>query len=91
VLVLLAFEGDTPKDEFLVVWPGFDEGEPRDFVFTCRRDGGGLDNISPIMKLEESLAVKRLGVVDGGHYDKFHRFFRSVRMARFRAVLDRRG
>lgn len=42
VVVLLSYRGNTPKDQFLVIWPGTNrEGRPRSFAFTCEPEDGG--------------------------------------------------
>ncbi|HEX4949070.1 MAG TPA: hypothetical protein VFZ34_20500 [Blastocatellia bacterium] len=95
VVVLLSYKGNEPKEQFLVIWPGERNGQSRDFVFTCRREGERLGNVKKIMRLEDSLdrmtvstAVATQNKMDAllaeEQYQAFHNFFHAVSIWRQR-------
>jgi hypothetical protein len=69
----LAYSGDDPRDEFLVVHPARLGDEERMFAFTCRATKDGLEGIGLCLRLEDDTTVDRAG------YGGFHNFFRAVR------------
>jgi hypothetical protein len=98
-VVLLAYRGKTPKEEFLAIWPGADlqTGLARDFVFTCKRDSGTnrLKDVRPLMSLGQNIAEVTVNTPsDATHeadlseeqYQAFHNFFHAVRIWRSRML-----
>jgi hypothetical protein len=68
VVALLSYRGSL-KEEFLVIWPGENQGVSRDFSFTCKLaektiDGSKVtvfDDIEVVMRVSENLAAVRIG------------------------------
>jgi hypothetical protein len=99
-VIYLSYKGQTPKEEFLVIWPGGPEPPPRDFVFTCKVDNGQLKLINIIMRLGDVLGNMTVktpgGQVDEpdlsqAQYQAFHNFFHAVRIWRARINPARGG
>lgn len=73
VVALLSYRGSL-KEEFLVIWPGEDQGRSRDFAFTCGLDEKKvddaqvlmLDEIAVVMRVSEPLAAVQIGTDTGG-------------------------
>lgn len=100
VVVLLSYKGQKPKPEFMVIWPGAYEGQPRDFVFTCKSPDGedSLKLTRPIMGVEDSLADVDLNGattakadLSDEQYQAFHNFFHAVRIWRARVAPRRKA
>lgn len=63
VVVLLSYKGQTPKEQFLVIWPGTNRaGRLQSFVFTCRKakDDDELELTRWLMGVEDSTRSVRL-------------------------------
>lgn len=93
VVILLSYEGTTPKPDFLVVWPGALQNKPRDFVFRCKLENGEITNIKKIMGLAQDLELDPVGVAEGveitrEQYKPFHNAFHAVRMWRSRVEMS---
>lgn len=84
-VILLSYEGNIPKQEFLAVWPGLYRERPRDFVFTCKLEKGKVapDSVKLAMSLKQELDAGggATGVeLPKDKYEPFHNFFHGVRM-----------
>ena len=93
---LLSYEGDRPKNEFVVVWPGTHQDHFRDFVFRCKlRTRDDMLEMSdprflvtldqPVSGLTMRTQGESDGSLSGADYEAFHNFFHAVRMWRDRA------
>lgn len=107
VVALLSYRGKTPKEEFLVVWPGLYQGKVQEFVFTCKRKQAGatLTDVKVVMRIEQTVAEVKLGTSATGlgddetfeedladkQYQAFHNFFHAVRIWRARINPARGG
>jgi hypothetical protein len=68
VVALLSYRGSL-KEEFLVIWPGENQGQSRDFAFTCKLDEKTidhnkvtvLDGIEVVMRVQDNLAEVHIG------------------------------
>ena len=92
VVVLLAYKGEVPSNSFLVIWPGFQDSEERDFAFSCKLEAGALRDVRVLMNLRERLVAGKTvsgasdessvsqedGALTGKEYKAFHRFFGAV-------------
>lgn len=97
-VILLSYRGAKPKEEFLVIWPGEYEGEAREFVFTCKIDGGRLKVTKPILGVDQDVRTVEIDTAAGSdedtdlskeQYQAFHNFFHAVRI--WRARISRQG
>lgn len=92
---VVVFRSHRPKtfvEDLLVIWPGIDD---RDFVFTCVRRGGGLEEVKPVLRLGQTLAEAGpvapeddgpgATVIGRDQYAAFHKFFAAVLVWRRRA------
>jgi hypothetical protein len=95
VVTLLSYRGGSAKEEFLVIWPGTYNDASRDFAFTCKLDGGLLNDVKAVMRVEEDLADVPVEIdgdednapgsdISGAQYRVFHNFFHAVRIWRSR-------
>ena len=93
VVVLLSYEGNRPKGEFLVIWPAPYSEKSGDFVFSCERKGDKIQNVAAVMSLEDTPVGVRVRAAVGNEaktdlserqYEAFHNFFHAVRIWRSR-------
>src|SRR5689334_8134769 len=86
VVAVLSYRGQEAKHKFLVIWPGFFDGQTRDFAFTCALDQQNLDQLSEIkpgLRVDQDLSDVEFEVTSD-QYRPFHNLFHAVRMWRVR-------
>ena len=93
VVILLSYKGKVPKPDFLVVWPGALQNQPRDFVFSCKMEKGEIKDIHRIMGLAQDLGLDPVGGAEGveitrDQYEPFHNAFHAVRIWRSRVEMN---
>lgn len=89
VVILLSYEGKTPKPNFLVAWPGVLQNKWRDFVFLCKLKDSKIKDITRIVGLAQDIELDQVGGVEGvsitqDQYEPFHNAFHAVRIWRSR-------